>query len=89
MNARRLLNEGHWVKHHRDWPHYEGEGPTYTEPTGRFEVKTYVTRTRSRKTRVWWLLLDGRGIGRFSNLTDALECWKRSKSHQEESESVR
>jgi len=79
MNARRLLNEGKWIKHDREWPHYEGEGPTYTEPTGRFQIKTYVTRTRSRKTRVWRLSLDGRSIGGFGNLTQALACWHRSK----------
>lgn len=75
-NARRLLNEGRWVKHRRDWPHYQGEGPWYTEPTGRCRILTYVTRTRSRKTRVWWLIIEDVSAGRFSSLTDALVCWK-------------
>ena len=81
MNARSLINEGRWVKHDREWPHYQGEGPTYTEPTGRFEVRTYVTRTRSRKTRVWWVRLDDRPVSQFSTLTDALKFWKQAKEH--------
>lgn len=79
MNARSLINEGQWVKHDREWPHYQGEGPTYTEPTGRFEIRAYVTRTRSRKTRIWWVRLDDRPVSRFSTLTDALKFWKQAQ----------
>lgn len=68
MTAKQLLATREWTRS-GEWPYYQGEGPRYQHSSGIVAVQGFVTRTCSRKTRVWRLYVHGRVTpirGRFA-----------------------